>query len=97
VGAALVLSRSLDRAGRFEGERLREEERRGEELDRGGVACCAAFCLACSSAMRALMAPPMRWSFRQHCAERMHVKTLPGAGSQTSTKTCWATAVQREE
>lgn len=61
VGAALALSPSLDRADRFEGERFRELDRRGVvELERGDVDCCA-FCFACSSAMRALMAPPMRW------------------------------------
>lgn len=61
VGAALLLSPSLDRADRFEGERLRELERRAVELDRGGVDDCGLVrCFACSSAIRASMAPRMR-------------------------------------
>jgi len=59
VGAGL-LSPSFDLADRFDGDRLRELERRGVELDLGDVDCCVARCFACSSAIRALMAPEMR-------------------------------------
>lgn len=64
AGAALLLSPSLDRAVRFEGDRLRELERRAvAELDREGLvcraACWAAFWRACSSAI-ASIAPRMR-------------------------------------
>jgi hypothetical protein len=61
AGAPLLLSPSFDLVDRFEGERLRELERRAVELDRGGVACGVVRCFACSSAMRASMAPRMRW------------------------------------
>jgi hypothetical protein len=60
VGAALFVSPSFDLAGRFEGERLRELERLGAELDREGVDCGVVCCFACSSAIRASMAPRMR-------------------------------------
>lgn len=64
AGAALLLSPSLDRAVRFEGDRLRELERRAvAEFDREGLvcwaACWAAFWRACSSAI-ASIAPRMR-------------------------------------
>jgi hypothetical protein len=65
AGAALLLSASLDLAVRFEGERLREPERRGVELDREGVVGCVDFWRACSSAILASMAPRMRCVSRQ--------------------------------
>jgi hypothetical protein len=37
AGAALVLSASFDLVVRFEGERFREFDRRGVELDRAGA------------------------------------------------------------
>jgi hypothetical protein len=61
VGAALLLSPSLDLAVRFDGDRLRELERLGVELDRAGGVCGVVRCFACSSAIRASMAPRMRW------------------------------------
>jgi hypothetical protein len=66
AGAALLLSPSLGLAGRLEGDRLRELERRAVvELDREGVACWVAFWRACSSAILASMAPRMRCVPRQ--------------------------------
>lgn len=59
VGAALVPSPSFGLAGRLEGDRFRELDRRGAGAEREGVAV-AVFCLACSSAIRASMAPLMR-------------------------------------
>jgi hypothetical protein len=61
VGAALLLSPSLDLAVRFDGDRLRELERLGVELERAGGVCGVVRCFACSSAIRASMAPRMRW------------------------------------
>jgi hypothetical protein len=61
VGAALLLSPSFDLAVLLEGDRLREPERRVVELDRGGVDGVVR-CFACSSAIRASMAPRMRCS-----------------------------------
>ena len=60
AGAALLESASLDRAARVAGERVRELERRAEELDRDGVVGWVAFWRACSSAILASMAPRRR-------------------------------------
>lgn len=60
AGAALLLSPSFAFADRFEGDRFRELDRLGAEPGREGVDCWVAFCLACSSAIRASMAPRMR-------------------------------------
>jgi hypothetical protein len=60
VGAALLLSPSLDLDVRLDGDKLRELERLGVELDREGVDCGVVRCFACSSAIRASMAPRMR-------------------------------------
>lgn len=60
VGGAALPSASLPRAVRFEGDRLREFDRRGAAPARGGTEGVVR-CFACSSAMRASMAPRMRW------------------------------------
>jgi hypothetical protein len=87
VGAALLLSPSFDLAVLFEGDRLREPERRVVELDRGGVDGVVR-CFACSSAIRASMAPRMRWvqvSLHHRCGvECIYLKALKhGEGRQT--------------
>lgn len=79
VGAALLLSPSFDLAVLFDGDRLRELDRLDVELDRKGAEGVAR-CFACSSAIRASMAPRMRlhtvsalWSI---CAQNYYLKSL---------------------
>lgn len=59
MGGAALVSASLPFDGRTEGDKFRELDRRDAEPDRGGTDGVV-LCLACSSAMRASMAPRMR-------------------------------------
>jgi hypothetical protein len=61
VGVALLTSPSFDLPGRFEGDRLREFDRLGAELDGDREEAEARF-FACSSAIRASRAPLMRFA-----------------------------------
>jgi hypothetical protein len=83
AGAALSPSLPLD--GRFEGDRFRELDLRGAELDLEGVDW-PAFCRACSSAIRASMAPRMRCEIpcQPHCQVSWAVENVPEA-----LETCW--------
>lgn len=73
AGAVLLASASFPRTGRLEGERLRELERRGAELEREGVVGVA-FCFACSSirSVRVLYAICIRPSYLLLYAHRWH-------------------------
>lgn len=84
AGAALSPSLALD--ARFEGDRFRELDLLCAELDLDGVDCWLAFCLACSSAIRASMAPRMRCEIpcQPHCSSVARVESIPGA-----LGTCW--------
>lgn len=81
-GAALLLSPSLDRAVRVDGDRLRELDRRAVELDREGVVGWVAFWRACSSAILASMAPRMR------CASSQLYDTVGSSGCGWVPETC---------
>jgi hypothetical protein len=73
AGAPLLLSPSLDLADRFDGDRLREPERLWAELERGDVAGVVR-CFACSSAIRASIAPRMRCEACQLWPGGLYVK-----------------------